>query len=326
MSKPLRIFSESYIPQSRTWSDTVQLLRFEDEWQASGRGRLYVALRNARKANHIARSADAIYFGDTQPWSISLAIIFLSLRRKRPTILRADPLMRYPNRRWKVWFHRQWMHGTDKLIVWAPPVVQRYHRVYGFPITRMQAFYFHHTLAGYDVQVREDDYVFSGGDSLRDYATLFRAVEGMDIRVVVATRLRIEEFRVPHNVQIVSCSHAEFRSLMAGAKFVVLPLDMSRLATTGQQSYLNAMALGKLVIVTDTVDAPFYIEDGKTGLLTPCGDVQALRKAIAWALENPNERRHIGQRAKVFAEPMDTEWWCRKILELVIEVHEGRTG
>lgn len=217
------------------------------------------------------------------------------------------------------------MRGVDKLLTWSPATVDRYHTVYGFPKEKMQPLRFHHTLAGYQVESTEGDYVFSGGNSLRDYPTLLRAVANTGIPLVIATQLRIEA-NIPSNVKIITCSPSEFRSLMAGARFVVLPLDMRQLATTGQQSYLNAMALGKLVIVTDTVDAPFYIEDGSTGLLTPSGDADALRKAMLWAWEHPVETRQIGLRAKAFAAPMDTEWWCNQLLDTAYRTHMERRG
>jgi hypothetical protein len=44
--------------------------------------------------------------------------------------------------------------------------------------------------AGFDVgTVKQGSYDFSGGDSLRDYATLLQAVSGPDEKVVIATRL-----------------------------------------------------------------------------------------------------------------------------------------
>jgi hypothetical protein len=38
---------------------------------------------------------------------------------------------------------------------------------------------------------------------------------------------------------------------------------MAGLRTTGQHSYLNAVALDKAVIVTGTIHAPFYNADGR---------------------------------------------------------------
>ena len=323
MTNTTRVFSEARITQSPTWVDTVKVLPYKDETQRRGKSRLWIALRNACIANRLAGQHDIFLFEDTQPLSISLTILLASLKLKRPTILRADPLLRYPRRRWTLWYHRGWMRSTDKLLVWSPAVIERYYCAYGFPKEKMQAVHFHHTLAGYSPEVADGEYVFSGGNSLRDYPTLLQAVKGTDIPIVISTQTHIEA-DVPTNVRIVACSHAEFRSLMAGARFIVIPLDMSQLATTGQQSYLNAMALGKLVIVTDTVDAPFYIENGSTGLLTPSGDAESLRKAIVWAWEHPAERQQIGHRAKIFAEPMDTEWWCRQLLDIALRTHMER--
>jgi len=77
------------------------------------------------------------------------------------------------------------------------------------------------------------------------------------------------------------------------------------------------MALGKLVIVTDTEDASYYIENGVTGILVPSGNAQELRAAIVWALHNGLEVDRIGTRAREVALPMDQEWTFSRLLAFV---------
>ena len=113
---------------------------------------------------------------------------------------------------------------------------------------------------------------------------------------------------------------------MAGASLVVFPLKMDALRTSGQQSYLNAMALGKAVIVTDTFDAPFYIEDGQTGRLTPSGDAGALRQAITGLLASPEKIAALGKAGRQSAVPLDQEYTWSRVLALARAAHQARTN
>jgi mannosyltransferase len=55
------------------------------------------------------------------------------------------------------------------------------------------------------------------------------------------------------------------------------------------------MAAGKAVVATETEGAKEVIEDQKTGILVPIGDVNRIANAISTLLDDPGE---IGIRAK----------------------------
>lgn len=61
---------------------------------------------------------------------------------------------------------------------------------------------------------------------------------------------------------------------------------------------LEAMARGKTVVSTPVGGIPAVIEDGKTGLLVPIGDVEATRAAVERALGHSELRRRIGTAAR----------------------------
>jgi glycosyltransferase involved in cell wall biosynthesis len=60
----------------------------------------------------------------------------------------------------------------------------------------------------------------------------------------------------------------------------------------------EAMAHGKPVVASAVGGLANLIEDGKTGILVPPGDVQALRAAIVSLLEDGNLRRRLGAAAR----------------------------
>jgi glycosyltransferase involved in cell wall biosynthesis len=147
----------------------------------------------------------------------------------------------------------------------------------------------------------EGDYVFAGGDSLRDYDLLVDAMRDLDQRLIIASRKRFD--LLPHNVEARTVPHEEFVEQLWAAGPVVVPLASKTVRSAGQQTYINAMAWGKLVIVTDAPGVRDYIQDGQTGLIVP-HDARALREAIRWATDRANhsEIAAISERARRTAQ------------------------
>lgn len=322
------VFTNDIILESPTWQKSTSPLPFLPE---EGRGKREInAFRNALITARRASSSDIVVLTDSHNLTGSVYGLLHNLRLARPTLIRTDPLLQLPARRYltqpKIRYLRAALKRVDRLIVWSPAVIDRYVEHFGLPREQMIAQPFHHTLSGYDVGlVKRGDYIFSGGDSMRDYATLIESVRGLKIPVVIATRLKLDRsIQIPDNVTVKAVSSSEFRELMAGAYFVVFPLRMDNIRTSGQQSYLNAMALGKAVIVTDTIDAPFYIDSDRTGVLTPPGDQRALREAIVKLMDQPEKARELGEAAKLKALPMDQEFTWSSILRIAIQTHEAR--
>lgn len=77
---------------------------------------------------------------------------------------------------------------------------------------------------------------------------------------------------------------------------------------------VEAMSCGTPVVSTDCPSGPGEIlENGRFGQLTPVGDVEALSRAIADALEKPHDRDALKRRAADFAP----EIAARKYLDLL---------
>jgi hypothetical protein len=184
---------------------------------------------------------------------------------------------------------------------------------------------FQHTLwhDGENEPVTDDGFVFAGGNSLRDYPLLIDAVRDLPVPVRIATSWRPDSPPPPH-VEIGTVPHEEFLALLRSCAVVVVPLVES-VRSTGQQTYLNAMVLGKPVIVTQAPGVRDHIDDGVTGVIVP-RDAAVLRAAIADALDPANSDRYaeMGARARADVLARFTERHYRARLLAVAGLPAGK--
>jgi len=198
---------------------------------------------------------------------------------------------------------------VSRYIVYARSEITGFSQMFGLPREKFQFIPYHNTLEPGDFVLQQGGYLFSGGNSNRDYSQLAEAVEGLDLRVVVACsdpRL-LRNVTFPRNVELVSASREEFRRLMAESGINVVALKKGLIRSAGHQTFLNAMTMGKPVIVTDPEGAGDYIDDGVDGILVPPDNPDALRAAILRLQRDPDLALRLGQAAMKKAEKWDTE-------------------
>lgn len=165
-----------------------------------------------------------------------------------------------------------------------------------------------------------DGDVFAGGNSLRDYGPLVSAATQIDAGLTIATKLLDEP--LPGNVTAGPVPKERFFELLRNARAVVVPLADRDDRTAGQQTYLNAMALGKVTVVTDSPGVREYVEDGRTGLIVPPGDADALADALRWALD-PANAVAVDRMAATAMEVSRTRFSPERYVETLLSVAES---
>jgi glycosyltransferase involved in cell wall biosynthesis len=144
-----------------------------------------------------------------------------------------------------------------------------------------------------------------GEDHGRDYRTLNAAARGLDIAIQVKTRRGAAAFgeALAPNVALLDgfISYAALRDLYAGARLVVVPL-VETLNASGVSSILEAMAMQRPLIVSDTAAIRDYIEPGESCLAVPPGDAEALRAAIRHLMAEPETAARLAARGRQLVE------------------------
>jgi glycosyltransferase involved in cell wall biosynthesis len=203
--------------------------------------------------------------------------------------------------------------------------------------------------------VVEERLICSAGLEFRDYPTLVKAVEDLEVRVVIGaashwskrhnTATRTHK---PSSVEVSSFDYFALRELYARSAIVVVPLDDIDFQA-GVTTILEAMAMGKAVIVTHSVGQTDVIEDRRTitrghaprarpesllrrfaeladlhlepsGFYVPPGDPSALRRAISYLLERPDERARLGAAGRLTVERlMRIDQFVERLNDLVEE-------
>lgn len=151
--------------------------------------------------------------------------------------------------------------------------------------------------------------ICSAGMASRDYATLVAAARDLDVAVKIAAdspwfkqRLNITAADLPANVELCDLkTYANLRRLYAESLFVVVPLLDVPFAA-GYTVILEAMAMGKAVIVTRTRQPSDFIVDGWNGLLVAPGNGGELRDRMRWLIDHPAEARRMGANARAVVE------------------------
>jgi glycosyltransferase involved in cell wall biosynthesis len=311
------------------WLSGVEVLQGwrEEVARADGRKDLqsfYNDVKWAWRLFRVSRTYEAVVIGSDRMSRIFATLQLLFRRRKVPHLY-IDWLCNPSGGRLKRWFYRtelRWaILGATRAIVQGKQEITAHADELGVPASKFIFLPYHSTLYDFRYAVEEGDYIFAGGDGNRDYRTMIEAVRGLPYRVVIAALFRdhLRGIQVPSNVEIVALSQSDFFQKMAGSALVVVPMLPGLLHPGGQQTWINAMAMGKPVIVAEDRSARDYIVHASTGWLVKPGDPAALRDAISRLMEDRNLARTVGKRAKEAAAQFSPERFFEGVLRVVEE-------
>lgn len=220
----------------------------------------------------------------------------------------------------------------SKCIVYGKKDIDSFHKTLGISYDKLLFLPYHHTLRGLNCDINsinkyivDGDYIFSGGTDGRDYDSLMKVCDELSLPLKIATLDKeiINKGRNNKLFEIRSMSPKEFRYLMAGSRLVVIPYGKNILRTGGHQTFLNAMLMGKAVIIYNADIAEGYILNGVNGIIIHYGDINSLRLKIYELYHSKEKREKIGKNAKQYMinNKLNQEEWVYRIYNIAARAY-----
>lgn len=258
-----------------------------------------------------------------------LACIFMRLLPKRPVVIMADDMWNKGNI-FKYLFQKTIVRladpSIDRYVVHSLGEEEIFAQLWGISPKKVRACIYNYTFTDDEVNsgpIIFNGYIFAGGNPARDYDLLLETARQLPNRqFIIATRVLDGRKDIPANVRVVQVSHMEFIRLMREADMVVTPLVAGQTRSAGQQTYLNAMRMGKVSMVngTDVLGVTDYIQNHVNGIITD-GTPQGFREAIEWVYDPANQDavKKIEQLAQETVKEFTYERYLRTMAAIVEE-------
>lgn len=178
----------------------------------------------------------------------------------------------------------------------SPEEIELYHRHFGLPRECIRPLPWSTSLTGYSIErggPRTDE-VLSGGFSYRDYPTLFEAIRRCRRPLRVGLPASPEATAAARGaadcaeIQVVTdFTFQAYWEAVAKARVFAMALTPGLTRCSADQTILNAMSFGTVVVATDSISSRLYIRHGENGFLVPEGDPEAFARTLDHVFELP---------------------------------------
>ena len=147
--------------------------------------------------------------------------------------------------------------------------------------------------------LKNGNYIFSGGYSNRDYQLLLESIrQNPEVNfVIVASALNRDICDIPSNVKVYKdTDNKQFNKLLMNALGVIVPLKKD-VGASGQLVSLLAMQMHKPIIYCDISVINYYFISNKTGIPYQLGNLQSLNHAIQTLVKPGFDREKMAQES-----------------------------
>jgi glycosyltransferase involved in cell wall biosynthesis len=288
-----------------------------------------VSLRQALAGLRRAPSSDVI-FSDGEHVGIPLALALRAARLPTPHVMLGHRLSAPSKRPFFTRLHAD--RGMTRILVHSRRQLEIASRELGIDERRL-AFvpYFADTAFWHPFELPEEPLIVAAGREHRDYQTLALACQIPGVRTFVAAgSLHSPGARSsrpaawPSGFEARFAGYEELRLLYARAAVVVVPL-LETDFQAGITSLLEAMAMGKAVIVSAANGHADIVLDGETGILVPPGDPRRLRIEIERLLARPELRARLGRQARKAVERQySLETYVESLRQEMVSAQESK--
>lgn len=300
----------------------ARILRFVLGWPAL----LWYSLKSCYRTLQADEAADAVIVYSHFD-ILAFAVLCRLLFRPMPPIIfptfiyteHSGPLLQGL----KAFYYRRILRHADVVICHSEAEVVTNQKRFGGAKTRFvySPYAIHiNGASGFTDSTLSADTVVSAGRSGRDYALLVDAFRELDTPLHLICDMLPEELAsgLPPNVRVLdSCYGDCYFNELAGCRFVVVPLGVDDISA-GQMVLLQAMAMGKPVVITRTATTCNYVSEGDGIIFVEPGDRQALISAVRRLSTDDGLCETLGrQAANTYRERYSIEAWAGHLARAV---------
>jgi glycosyltransferase involved in cell wall biosynthesis len=197
--------------------------------------------------------------------------------------------------------------------------MRSYQRYYN--VTENKCYYIPFKANNYNVLSKyfpkDGDYVLSCGASYRDFKTLIKAITELNYPTKIVLPAKdaakihntyLDERDLPKNIETIRHNY-DFNSwnqYIADARLVVIPIQKKALQPAGISVYLEAMALGKPVIISEGTSTRGILTKNEAEIV-PSEDPDSLALAIKKLWEDKDYRESLAKHGKKYALSLGEE-------------------
>jgi len=226
----------------------------------------------------------------------------------------------HPSLLWKIkrFYQKKVFSLICRIVVFSQNEVETYAKELDIPKEKFVFLPYHTNVSKPHFRSNKSDYIFSAGTSGRDYKTLLEAIRGTDLKVkIVARPENLNGLNPPPNAEVVcNIPYYDYLQLVANCRFVVIPLN-SHIRSCGMVVMLEAMSLGKAVLMTRAISNVEYIREGENGFFVDFFSPDQMRVKLLQLYDNPDLCDRIGKKA---LEDVKANWTFEKYVQSVFEI------
>jgi glycosyltransferase involved in cell wall biosynthesis len=149
-------------------------------------------------------------------------------------------------------------------------------------------------------KIEEENYVVSNGQTSRDFDTLIKAFDKIDLNLKIYAKsgYKPKTESIPRNVEINThwINNNELMEIYSKSRFILICFKMTQGSTLGLTSVLDCISMGKPFIITENPYIDLDPEKEGVGFAVKEGDVQGWIEKVNFLNGNPELCKQMGKR------------------------------